>query len=112
MIEIEVQNETNQSQERIRFAAVPRIGEGLRLRGPDGMWASFDVVDVWYQKADFGDLWVPYIHVRITSDDEVGPDLPARNADFAYSDLSDEDFDEESDEDFEQVHRGYASLGI
>lgn len=66
MIEIEVQNETTQSQERLRFAAVPRIGEGLRLRGNDGMWASFDVIDVWYQKADYGDLWVPYIHVRIT----------------------------------------------
>ena len=66
MIEIEVQNETTQSQERLRFAAVPRIGEGLRLRGADGMWASFDVIDVWYQKADYGDLWVPYIHVRIT----------------------------------------------
>jgi hypothetical protein len=66
VIEIEVQNETNQSQERLRFAAVPRIGEGLRLRGPDNMWASFDVIDVWYQKADYGDLWVPYLHVRIT----------------------------------------------
>ncbi|WP_246021553.1 hypothetical protein [Alteraurantiacibacter aquimixticola] len=73
MIEIEVQNETNQSQERLRFAAVPRIGEGLRLRGPDGMWASFDVLDVWYQKADFGDLWVPYIHVRITPGEGAHP---------------------------------------
>ena len=45
---------------------MPRIGEGLRLRGSDGMWASFDVIDVWYQKADFGDLWAPYLHVRIT----------------------------------------------
>jgi len=73
VIEIEVQNETNQSQERLRFAAVPRIGEGLRLRGPDGMWASFDVIDVWYQKADFGDLWVPYIHVRITPGEGANP---------------------------------------
>jgi hypothetical protein len=80
VIEIEVQNETTQSQDRLRFAAVPRIGEGLRLRGTDGMWASFDVIDVWYQKADYGDLWVPYIHVRITpgeslvveSDDSAG----------------------------------------
>lgn len=80
MIEIEVQNETTQSQDRLRFAAVPRIGEGLRLRGTDSMWASFDVIDVWYQKADYGDLWVPYIHVRITpgeslafeSDDSAG----------------------------------------
>ncbi len=31
VIEVEVQNETNQNQERIRFAAVPRIGEGVRL---------------------------------------------------------------------------------
>ncbi|MBD2842092.1 hypothetical protein [Erythrobacter rubeus] len=66
MIEIEVQNETHQSQERIRFAAVPRIGEGIRLRAPDGMWASYDVLDVWYQKAEFGDVWMPYLHVRIT----------------------------------------------
>ena len=66
MIEIEVQNETHQSQERIRFAAVPRIGEGIRLREPDGMWASYDVLDVWYQKAEFGDVWMPYLHVRVT----------------------------------------------
>jgi hypothetical protein len=112
VVEIEVQNETNQSQERIRFAAVPRIGEGLRLRGPDGMWASFDVLDVWYQKADFGDLWVPYIHVRITSDDEAGPELPMISDDIAYSDFPDDDFDEESEEESEEIHRGYASLGI
>lgn len=66
MIEIEVQNETYQSQERLRFAAVPRIGEGIRLREPGGFWASFDVLDVWYQKAEFGDVWVPYLHVRRT----------------------------------------------
>lgn len=66
MIEIEVQNETHQTQARIRFAAVPRIGEGLRLREPDGMWASYDVLDVWYQKAEFGDVWMPYLHVRMT----------------------------------------------
>lgn len=66
MIEIEVQNETHQSQSRLRFAAVPRIGEGIRLREPDGMWASYDVIDVWYQKAEFGDVWMPYLHVRIT----------------------------------------------
>ena len=66
MIEIEVQNETHQTQERIRFAAVPRIGEGMRLREPDGMWASYDVLDVWYQKAEFGDVWMPYLHVRMT----------------------------------------------
>lgn len=66
MIEIEVQNETSQTQQRLRFSAVPRIGEGVRLLGPDGFWASYDVVDVWYQKADYGDVWVPYLHVRLT----------------------------------------------
>jgi hypothetical protein len=66
LIEIEVQNETHQSQERLRFAAVPRIGEGIRLQGPDGFWASYDVVDLWYQKAEYGDVWVPYLHVRLT----------------------------------------------
>lgn len=66
MIEIEVQNETHQTQARIRFAAVPRIGEGIRLREPDGIWASYDVIDVWYQKAEFGDVWMPYLHVRVT----------------------------------------------
>ncbi|MDY7098676.1 MAG: hypothetical protein SXU28_11110 [Pseudomonadota bacterium] len=74
MIEIEVQNETHQSQDRIRFAAVPRIGEGIRLREPDGMWASYDVIDVWYQKAEFGDVWMPYLHVRITPGEAVGED--------------------------------------
>ncbi len=66
MIEIEVQNETHQTQQRLRFAAVPRIGEGLRLREPDGIWASYDVLDVWYQKAEYGDIWMPYIHVCMT----------------------------------------------
>ncbi len=66
MIEIEVQNETHQTQSRIRFAAVPRIGEGIRLREPDGMWASYDVLDVWFQKAEFGDVWMPYLHIRMT----------------------------------------------
>lgn len=73
MIEIEVQNETYQSQERLRFASVPRIGEGIRLREPGGFWASFDVLDVWYQKAEFGDIWVPYIHVRRTAGEAGGP---------------------------------------
>lgn len=72
MIEIEVQNETHQSQSRIRFAAVPRIGEGIRLREPDGMWASYDVLDVWYQKAEFGDVWMPYLHIRMTPGEGVG----------------------------------------
>lgn len=71
MIEIEVQNETHQTQARLRFAAVPRIGEGVRLREPDGMWASYDVLDVWYQKAEFGEVWVPYLHVRMTPGEGV-----------------------------------------
>ena len=70
MIEIEVQNETHQTQERLRFAVVPRLGEGLRLLEPSGFWASYDVIDVWYQKAEYGDIWVPYIHVRITQTQE------------------------------------------
>jgi hypothetical protein len=24
------------------------------------------VIDVWYQKAEYGDIWVPFLHVRIT----------------------------------------------
>jgi hypothetical protein len=67
VIEIEVQNETHQTQQRLRFAAVPRIGEGLRLLEPDGFWASYDVIDVWYQKAEYGEIWEPYMHVRITA---------------------------------------------
>ena len=76
MIEIEVQNETHQSQERLRFAAVPRIGEGIRLQGPDGFWASYDVVDLWYQKAEYGDVWVPYLHVRLTPATQAAEPLP------------------------------------
>ena len=91
MIEIEVQNETHQTQARIRFAAVPRIGEGLRLREPDGMWASYDVLDVWYQKADFGDVWMPYIHVRLTAGEEVGG---------VNDDGFDDGYDREFDDDF------------
>lgn len=70
MIEIEVQNETNQSQVTLKFLAVPRIGEGLRLQEPDGTWASYDVLDLWYQKAVYGDVWVPFIHVRMTPTEE------------------------------------------
>lgn len=73
MIEIEVQNETHQTQERLRFATVPRIGEGLRLREPDGCWASYDVLDVWYQKAEFGDVWIPYLHVCLTAGETAAP---------------------------------------
>lgn len=77
MIEIEIQNETDQSQEKVRFAAVPRIGEGIRLMGSEGFWSSYDVVDVWYQKAEYGDVWVPYLHVRKTADEWAEPELPA-----------------------------------
>ena len=66
MIEIEVQNETHQTQQRLRFASVPRIGEGMRLMEDSGLWESYDVLDVWYQKAEFGDVWVPFVHVRQT----------------------------------------------
>ena len=65
MIEVEVQNETHQSVFRLKTIVVPRIGEGLRLQEPDGRWASYDVLDVWYQKAEYGDVWVPYLHVRM-----------------------------------------------
>ena len=74
MIEIEVQNETHQTQERIRFAAVPRIGEGIRLRAPGGIWASYDVIDVWYQKVEYGDIWMPYLHIRLTPGEAAGDD--------------------------------------
>ncbi|MDJ0642240.1 MAG: hypothetical protein QNJ15_05445 [Erythrobacter sp.] len=95
MIEIEVQNETHQTQERIRFAAVPRIGEGIRLREPDGMWASYDVLDVWYQKAEFGDVWMPYLHVKLTPGEGTGdPDLTdygiEEEEDPSFSDLAGE----------------------
>jgi hypothetical protein len=70
LIEIEVQNETHQSQVQLKFLAVPRIGEGLRLEEPDGTWASYDVLDLWYQKAVYGDVWVPFIHVRMTPTEE------------------------------------------
>lgn len=66
MIEVEIQNETHQTQQTLRFAAVPRIGEGIRLYEPSGFWVSYDVIDVWYQKAEYGDIWVPFLHVRMT----------------------------------------------
>ena len=56
MIEIEVQNETHQSVHRIKAMAVPRIGEGIRLLEPSGQWASYDIIDVWYQQAEFGEV--------------------------------------------------------
>lgn len=94
MIEIEVQNETHQSQERLRFAAVPRIGEGLRLREENGMWASYDVLDVWYQKADFGEVWTPFLHVRMTPGETVSD-----NDDDGYGLGSGDDYDREFDDD-------------
>ncbi len=69
MIDIEIQNETHQTQFRMKAVTVPRIGEGLRLREPNESWASYDVLDVWYQKADYGDVWVPYLHVRRTPEE-------------------------------------------
>lgn len=96
MIEIEVQNETHQTQARIRFAAVPRIGEGLRLREPDGIWASYDVLDVWYQKAEFGDVWMPYLHVRMTPGEGILPEDPPGNF---YA------------EDYGEYDAGYAAIG-
>ncbi len=67
MIDIEIQNETLQTNERVKFAVVPRIGEGVRLQEPNGFWASYDILDLWYQKAEYGDVWVPYLHVRKTA---------------------------------------------
>ena len=66
MIEIEVQNETHQTQANLKFLVVPRIGEGIRLLEPTGLWASYDVLVVWYQKAEYGDVWIPFMHVRQT----------------------------------------------
>ena len=74
LIEVEVQNETYQTQHVIRFAAVPRIGEGIHLLDQAGFSACFDVVDVWYQKASYGDLWIPYIHVRKTPAISASPE--------------------------------------
>lgn len=79
MFEIEVQNETLQTQERLRFAAVPRIGEGIRLMEPTGFWASYDVIDLWYQKAEYGDIWEPFLHVRVTAGEQHG-ETPAAAA--------------------------------
>ena len=82
MVEVEVQNETYQTQQVLRFQSVPRIGEGVHLLDSKGFSSSFDVVDVWYQKAAYGDVWVPYIHVRLTPPSPAaevpdGAELPA-----------------------------------
>ena len=79
MIEIEVQNETHQTVFKLKVVTVPRIGEGLRLLEPSGQWASYDVLDVWYQKAGYGDVWVPYIHVRMTPDELKAVEMAKSN---------------------------------
>lgn len=79
MIEIEVQNETHQDISRIKAMAVPRIGEGIRLQEPSGQWASYDILDVWYQQADYGEVWVPYIHVRMTPDELKAVEMAKSN---------------------------------
>lgn len=79
MIEVEIQNETYQTVFRLKMVVVPRIGEGLRLQEPSGRWASYDVLDVWYQKAAYGDVWEPYLHVRMTEGDLRAIDTEARN---------------------------------
>lgn len=79
MIEIEVQNETHQDVCRIKVMAVPRIGEGIRLKEPNGAWASYDILDVWYQQADFGEVWIPYIHVRMTPGDLKAVEMEMAN---------------------------------
>lgn len=79
MIEVEIQNETHQSVVKLNVVTVPRIGEGIRLQEPDDRWASYDVLDVWYQKAPYGDVWVPYIHVRMTPEEIKAIDTQTRN---------------------------------
>jgi hypothetical protein len=71
LYEVEVQNETCQTQSTMKFMVLPRIGEGVQLLGPDGFWGSYDVVDVWYQRAQYGDVWVPYLHVRKTPETDA-----------------------------------------
>lgn len=92
MIEIEIQNESHQSQFRIKALAVPRIGEGLRLQEPDGAWASYDVLDVWYQQADFGAVWVPYLHVRLTPGGNGETLAPAMKASVPHQAMPIEEF--------------------
>lgn len=79
MIEVEIQNETHQSVFRLKILVVPHIGEGLRLQEPGGQWVSYDVLDVWYQKAEYGDVWVPYLHIRMTEGDLRAIETKARN---------------------------------
>ena len=79
MIEIEVQNETHQTVFKLKVVTVPRIGEGIRLREPDNGWASYDVLDVWYQQAEYGEVWVPYIHVRMTPEEMKSVEMARSN---------------------------------
>ena len=79
MIDIEVQNETHQTVFTIKAVTVPRIGEGIRLQEPAGNWASYDVLDVWYQKAEYGDVWLPYVHVRMTPDELKAVEMAKSN---------------------------------
>ena len=81
MYEIEVQNETDQTERTLRFVAVPRIGEGVRLQDADGRWDSYDVVDVWYQRSPIGEIWVPYMHVRKSGQAEGSFPQAARQTD-------------------------------
>jgi hypothetical protein len=81
VFEVEVQNESAQTQSTLRFVAVPRIGEGVRLLDFDGLWGSYDVVDVWYQRSPLGDIWVPYIHVRKSGESEASAPMAAPQAD-------------------------------
>ena len=83
MVEIEVQNEADQTQRTLRFAAVPRIGEGIHLLDAHGFWASYDVVDVWYQKAAYGDVWIPYLHIRAGQPESVANGAGTNAADIA-----------------------------
>ncbi|HEY5712283.1 MAG TPA: hypothetical protein VIT38_10335 [Allosphingosinicella sp.] len=83
MVEIEVQNEADQTQKTLRFAAVPRIGEGIHLLDEQGFWASYDVVDVWYQKAPYGDIWVPYLHIRAGQTDTAAAGAAANGTESA-----------------------------
>ena len=81
MYEIEVQNESDQTERTLRFVCVPRIGEGVRLQDADGRWESYDVVDVWYQRSPIGEIWVPYMHVRKSGQAEGALPKAARQTD-------------------------------
>lgn len=77
MIDVEIQNETTQTHQKLKFSVVPRIGEGVRLKDPNGFWTSYDILDLWYQKAEYGDVWVPYLHIAKTAGEQdlAGQDM-------------------------------------